>query len=236
LQSQIGNTMPIPADSSQIADAAPGLLALAHAISRLKSVPRTGWLDRGIGPTHAESVADHSFGVALLAFAAALEHQQAGADLDPQRVIVLALLHDLAEAETGDLPPYDPDEVPDEDDPAGRQAFLDRRHVRNEGRASAKRIAEDAAMRRLLADLPAVSRSAIGQAWEELREGISAEARFVKQADRLETFLQSRFYLENDPGLAVDSFRREVEETIDDPLLAAVRDAALNLEERTATR
>ncbi len=148
----------------------------------------------------------------------------------------MALLHDLAEAETGDLPPYDLDAVPKEDDPVGRQAFLDRRHVRDEGRASAKRAAEDAAMQRLLADLPAASRSTLGQAWAELQNGKSAEARFVKQADRLETFLQSRSYLENNLGLAVDSFRREIEETIDDPLLAAVRDAALNLEERTATR
>ena len=41
---------------------------LIEAIGRLKEVPRTGWLDRGIPADETESVADHSFGVALLAW------------------------------------------------------------------------------------------------------------------------------------------------------------------------
>jgi hypothetical protein len=49
----------------------------------------------------------------------------------------------------------------------------------------------------------------------------------VKQVDRLETFLQSRHYLRSDPSLPMASFRQEVVESIDDPLLAAIRDAAL---------
>ena len=57
--------------------------------------------------------------------------------------------------------------------------------------------------------------------------GESLEARFVKQVDRLETFLQSRLYLDSDPTLPMASFYQEVLETIDDPLLAAIRDAAL---------
>ncbi len=63
--------------------------------------------------------------------------------------------------------------------------------------------------------------------WDELRQGTTVEARFVKQVDRLETFLQSRHYLGADPTLPVASFQQEVMETIDDPLLAAIRDATL---------
>ncbi len=63
-----------------------------------------------------------------------------------------------------------------------------------------------------------------------LRRGESAEARFVKQIDRLETFLQSRVYHEQFPDAPMASFAQEVLETIDDPLLAAIRDEALKLQ------
>jgi putative hydrolase of HD superfamily len=203
------------------------VLALARQTTRLKAIPRTGWLDRGVDPRHVESVADHSLGVALLAWACALERREQGADLDPLRVVMLALIHDLPEAETGDVPPYDVAELPKPDDPGGRHAFLDRRHERAEASAAAKRADEDAAMQRLMEALPAASRRALDGLWTELQQGTSAEARFVRQVDGLETFLQSRNYRRGNPGLPMNSFRREVMDTIDDPLLVAIRDAAL---------
>jgi putative hydrolase of HD superfamily len=206
---------------------AEGLLALSRLATRLKSTPRTGWIDRGVDLLAAESVADHSLGMALLAWASAIERQANGADLDPLRVLTLALLHDLAEAETGDWPPYDPTDVPEAADAAERWDFLNQRHQRNESRRAAKRAAEDATMKRLLDALPEAMRTELGSIWEELRAGTTPEARFVKQVDRLETFLQSRHYLRDNPALPVASFRQEVLAEIDDPLLAAIRDAAL---------
>ena len=85
-------------------------------------------------------------------------------------------------------------------------------------------------MRKLLDALPGPTRSELEALWDELRLGTSGEARFVKQIDRLETFLQSRFYLRGDPALPMASFRQEVFESIDDPLLAAIRDAALSID------
>ncbi len=205
-----------------------GLLTLARLLSKLKGEPRTGWLDRGIPPPQVESVADHSLGVALLAWACAVERQAQGATLDPARVALLALLHDLPEAETGDFPPYDPTDLSTQTGAEERRAFLDRRHIRDEETASLKRAHEDAAMRQLLNVLPPTVQSALESLWDELRHGTSAESQFVKQIDRLETFLQSRAYLDQMPTAPMDSFRREVLETIDDPLLAAIRDAALN--------
>jgi putative hydrolase of HD superfamily len=208
-----------------------GLLALARRVATLKSAPRTGWLDRDVDPARVESVADHSFAVALLAWVLATERRAQGAALDPERVLTLALLHDLAEAETGDLTPYDPAQIPEPDDAGARRAFLDRRHVRDAARSAAKRDAEAAAMEELLLELPPTAKALLAPLWDELRRGESAESRFVKQVDRLETFLQSRRYLTTDPDLPMGSFRQEVMETIDDPLLVAVRDAALSDEE-----
>lgn len=214
-------------EKQRAANKADGLLALDRLIKALKLVPRTGWLDRGVNPLVGESVADHSLGVALLAWVAAVERQAEGAALDPLRVLTLGLLHDLAEAETGDWPPYDRASIPAEDDPAWHR-FLNHRHEPNAERSATKRAAEDAVIARLLDALPDASREELMARWNELRAGVTAEARFVKEVDRLETFLQSRHYLRDSPGLPVASFRQEVLETIDDPLLAAVRDAALD--------
>ena len=213
--------------SHATAHAAQALLGLVQFAAKLKSLPRTGWLDRGLDALRVESVADHSFEVALLAWACALQRQAEGAAIDPERVLKLALIHDLAEAETGDWTPYDGAAIPSEHDPAARRAFLDARHSRDPDRRTAKRAEEDAVMRTLLTALPGATRTALGELWDELHLGESPEARFVKQVDRLETFLQSRLYLETDPTLPMASFHQEVFETIDDPLLAAIRDGAL---------
>jgi putative hydrolases of HD superfamily len=209
------------------APTAQALLGLAQFAAKLKSVPRTGWLDRGVEPLRVESVADHSFGVALLAWACALQRRGEGAAIDPERVLKLAIIHDLAEAETGDSTPYDPAAIPSEHDSAARRAFLETRHSRDPDRRAAKRAEEDAVMRTLLDALPDPARSELSELWDELRLAVSSEARFVKQVDRLETYLQSRVYLRTDPTLPMASFHQEVVESIDDPLLAAIRDAAL---------
>jgi putative hydrolase of HD superfamily len=204
-----------------------GFLELARRVASLKRVPRTGWLDRGIDPALAESVADHSFGVAMLAWLLAVERNAQGAPLDPTRVLCLALAHDLAEATTGDETPYDAAEIPGQHEPDARRAFLDQRHVRDKARSGAKRAREDAAMSELIEALSPGAAATLRSTWEELRAGASEEARFLKQVDRLETFLQSLHYLRDVPELPVASFRGEVLETIEDPLLAALRDAAL---------
>jgi 5'-deoxynucleotidase YfbR-like HD superfamily hydrolase len=209
-----------------------GFLQLARNLAALKALPRTGWSDRGVNAVIVESVADHSLAVAILAWAMALERVRDGEDLDPERVLLLALIHDLAESEAGDAPPYDPANLPDERDPEDRRAFLNQRHDRDAARAAAKRTAEDEAMRRICAALPSAAGTAMASAWEELRTGLSAEVHFVKQVDMLESFLQSTFYRQQDPSLPMDSFQQEVLERIDNTLLAAVRDAALAVDGR----
>jgi putative hydrolase of HD superfamily len=192
-----------------------------HRIGNLKSVDRTGWLDRGVPPGEAESVADHSFRTAILAWLAAPEN------IDRDKVLKLALVHDLAEAITGDIPPYDPESLPT--DNVVRREFLERRHVRPAGRTEAKHAAEAAAIADLIADLPPALAYEITALTNEQAEGASAEARFVKQADKIETYLQSREYLSADPTRPMASFASEVAETIDIPELIALRDAIRDL-------
>lgn len=202
----------------------PSLARFLHRIGRLKRTPRTGWLDRGVPPAGTESVADHSFRVALLAWLAAHLAVREGAGLDPDRVLLLALLHDLAESVTGDTTPYERGAIPTTD-PAARRAFLDGRHRRPAARADAKRAAEAAAMADLGRELPPPLDALLAGLWRELAAGDSAEARFVRQADKLEAFLQSREYAADDPGRPMGSFAAEVREVIEEPTLRRLRDA-----------
>ncbi len=204
-----------------------GIARFLHRVGRLKATPRTGWLDRGISQAETESVADHSFRVALVAWlAASVAPETAGAPaLDADRILRLALIHDLAEALTGDLPPYDPAAIPAANDEIARRCFLDQRHVRSAARTTAKRAAEDAAMADLFSTLPAAVATSLHALWDELRAGTSPEARFVKQADKLETYLQSREYLARHPAAPMASFAAEIAEELHDRRLAALRDA-----------
>ncbi|AGB36465.1 HD domain-containing protein [Natronococcus occultus] len=63
----------------------------------LKDERRTGWQLRGV--EDPESVAAHSWGVALLCLCYA-----PAAGIDPDRALRMAVVHDLAEAEIGDVP------------------------------------------------------------------------------------------------------------------------------------
>ena len=61
----------------------------------LKKVPRSGYKFLGTG---SESVADHSFRVAVIAYVLAKHELQA----DLQKVVLMSLFHDIHEARTGD--------------------------------------------------------------------------------------------------------------------------------------
>jgi putative hydrolase of HD superfamily len=197
-----------------------GLAKFVHRVGRLKSVARAGWLHRGVPPAQTESVADHSYRVAMMAWVAS-----SGIDgLDRDRVIKLALLHDLAESVTGDLTPHDP-AVLDGLDAESRREELNRRQIMSEERRAAKRTAEQDAISGLIDDLTSALREEIAALWQELEERATPEARFVKQIDILETYLQSREYLAADPSMPVDSFAAEVAEVIVTPEGLALRDA-----------
>jgi len=66
---------------------------------KLKELNRAGWLRVGI--EHPESVAAHSWGVACLAIILCPE------ELNKERVLTMAILHDLPEVRVGDITPHD---------------------------------------------------------------------------------------------------------------------------------
>ena len=68
----------------------------------MSDLPRTGWLLRGVRP--CESIADHSYGVAVTVMLLCDALRAAGVEVDGERALRLALVHDVPEAKTGDIP------------------------------------------------------------------------------------------------------------------------------------
>ena len=75
-----------------------GLITFLAELMRLKSTPRIGWLLRGV--RDVESVAAHSFGVAVIAMLLADRARARGVEVNVERLLRMALLHDLTETRT----------------------------------------------------------------------------------------------------------------------------------------
>jgi putative hydrolase of HD superfamily len=85
-----------------------------------------------------------------------------------------------------------------------------------------------AALNEMLHDMPDELAAELRGAWEEYERGETAEARFVRQIDKLETLLQAEDYLDIQPELVIDSFRLGARRDVSEPALAALLEARLS--------
>lgn len=138
---------------------------LIEAVLRLKETKRRGWLERDV--PEPESVASHSYGLAVLALLTARER-----GLDALKAVTIALMHDLAESVTGDL-------TPEMKEARGREA---------------SEKAEQEILEQLTMDLPEAQRSWLQSLIAEYYEGSTPEAGIVRQLDKLEMALQAAWY------------------------------------------
>ena len=76
-------------------------LDFLRLLGKLKTVPRAGWVLRGVHDP--ESVADHSWRMSVMA----LFLLQDLPNVSAVRACQIALVHDMAEAEVGDITPFD---------------------------------------------------------------------------------------------------------------------------------
>lgn len=107
-----------------------------------------------------ESVAEHSWRLALMAYLVRDEFPEVNMD----RVIQMCLLHDMGEAVTGDIPCF----------------------VKTEGDEAVEEDAVDGLVRLL----PLPYRQETGQLFSEMGELRTAEARLYKALDKLEALIQ----------------------------------------------
>lgn len=141
------------------------LLSFFRFVGKLKTIKRTGWVKRGVH--EPESVSDHMYRMALMAMAVG-GNDSARRD----RLIKMALVHDLAESEVGDIAPGDG---------VSKEEKFRR---------------EEAAMHHLRDD--ALSQSNFGKElydlWLEYDQGKTEDARLVKELDKMEMIVQADEY------------------------------------------
>lgn len=139
-----------------------GVSKFFYEMGQMKRVKRSGWWIAGV--KDPESVAEHSFRTAVIAYVLA---QLEG--VDPEKAVLMALFHDMAETRTND---------------AHRMVrrYVDWKNVDQEVvKDQSKRLPDEMAKR-------------VASLFEELEEAVSPEARVVRDADLLECLIQAREY------------------------------------------
>lgn len=139
-------------------------LGLAYAAYSLKDEPRAGWVMHGVA--RPETVAAHSWGTAYLCLLFASD-----AGVDPGRALAIAVLHDLAEATTGDF--------------AARAAAADRPVPE----AEKARLEREAIAGLLPAPYPELL-----DHWRAYEERADATARFVRDMNLVDMCLEALRY------------------------------------------
>jgi putative hydrolase of HD superfamily len=142
------------------------ILKFLLEIGKLKQIKRSGWVLNGID---GESVADHSFRVAVLSILLgdALKEKY---KIDMEKLLKMAVLHDMGECKIWDIP-YEAITYLGED---------------------SKRRAESEACHDLVKELKEGDQ--YYSLWEEFEKGESIEAKIARAADKLEMMIQCYEY------------------------------------------
>ena len=137
----------------------------------------------------SESVAEHSYMMSVMAMI-----MSDMKNLNTEKIIKMSILHDWAESKIGD---FMPDEITDEK----------------------KTELEEYAMAELLDDLPSKIKNDYYDIWNDYKENLSDESRFVHELDKLEMALQGKIYeKEADPEKIKPFIISAVEQIVDDDL------------------
>lgn len=148
------------------------VLNFIEEIGRLKNISRTGWRFHGIvGDT--ESISDHCYRVSLLAMLLGDVLVDYGMTLDMDKVMRIAILHEIGEARIGDIP-----------FPAFR--YIDEDY---------KSQAEEKAVDDMLDGLGQIGKR-YSELWCEFEKCSSMEGKLVRAADKLELMIQVYQYEE----------------------------------------
>ena len=148
----------------------------ASYAGNLKEVPRTGWT-RYPEIKKVESVSDHSYRMGLLAMLFSSDKT-----IDSGKLMKIALLHDLAESEVGDITPFDGVSVEE------------------------KFERENSAIKRIFSNLPSLQTEEFYALWLEYEKGSSPEGLIVKDIDKYEMMLQAFQYELRYPDVDLSEF------------------------------
>jgi len=188
-------------------------------VGKLKRKKRKGWTIL-YDIKNSESTADHSFRIAILAW---LLGKKKGLNLE--KVIKMALVHDLCEVFAEDETSYDPLFPKD----LNREKIAEIRKRRSrvqytpeqrEERIRRKRDSEEKGLEKLISSLPQEFKNELKSLWLEETKGLSEEGRFVKQLDKMENLIQALEYWKEQGQIERDLWIIAAREWCTDPLLS----------------
>jgi putative hydrolase of HD superfamily len=191
------------------------LLNFLLEIERLKKIPKKGWLL--IGVKNPEAVSDHTFRLCIMAWFLAREKKES---LDMERMLKIALIHDICEIYAGDTTPYDA--ILPRDKKKWPELFDQwPRFSRTEKvkRFLKKHQKEQKALMKTTSKLPPELKEEILSLWLDYQHGFTKEARFLKQVNRMETLLQALEYAQETRRRPYKSWWIGSQERVDDPIL-----------------
>ncbi|TFG34892.1 HD domain-containing protein [Candidatus Thorarchaeota archaeon] len=148
------------------------IIKLMYQGEDLKTLERSGWIIAGISSTRNESVAEHSYGCILSSILISQHLLEVGHNIDFEKIVIMAALHDIQESKTGDIPRTPENEQNPE--------FIRR-----------KEESEKEAAKEILNHFENSFNRFI-RIWNEYSEGISLESRVVRGADMLDMILHAR--------------------------------------------
>ncbi len=198
------------------------VLRLLKETGKLKEVRRRGWMLHDI--EEAETTAGHIFHLALLVWVVGREKD----DIDMERALKMALVHDICEVHSPDLTSYDAAAL-DEDREATKEDVENivpqkkrpttKQRVRME---EIKKKMEQDAMEKLTEEMEDDLRDEIMEIWRDYEEGVSPESRLVKQGDKMINLFQGLDYYKRYGKIEHKLWVRRAKEVIDDEYFIAL--------------
>ena len=178
-------------------------------------MPRRGWVIRDI--KNPESIAEHTFRAALMAWILGESKKK---KLNIEKLIKMALIHDLCELYAGDATPYDSILPKSKKKRAELLKTWPRFSKKEKEKISREKYKkEEKGLEKLISGLPLDAKKEIKSLWLDYENGLSSEGRFFKQTDRVENFLQAMEYwkkYKKPPQKPIWIWAREF---FDDPIL-----------------
>lgn len=182
----------------------------------LKEKKRRGWVVHQI--KNPETTASHIFRTAFLAWVLSYDK-----NLNLEKILKMALIHDICEVYTKDETPYDPLLPRNLKDRKKVNTILDKwpdfTLLQKKKKALNKYRRERRGLVKLVTFLPIDLRKEIINLWEEFEKGLSKEGRFVKQADKAENYLQGMEYWKKYGKIRQKLWARWAKEIFDEPVL-----------------
>jgi len=188
------------------------ILTFLTEVGKLKEIKRRGWVLRKV--KNPETIASHTFRVAMMAWVLGKKKM-----LNVNKLIKLALVHDLCEVYAGDTTPYDPF-LKNKKKIGEIIKKWPRFSKREKEKIFQKKYKKESlALEKIISKLPLSLKGEIKHLWQDYEKGLSREGRFLKQVDRVENLLQALEYWQKDKKFPIGPWWVQIEELVDDPLL-----------------